>query len=137
MADEVVKVDRFSVDVPDQPGEAARILEALAGAKVSLNAFWGYPMGSGGTARLELVPADAAAFKAAAKTAKIKVNKETPAFQVVGKNKAGALAAVLSKLAAAGINVHAVQATTAGSQFGSLIHVAAGDVRQAAKALGA
>ena len=136
MADEIVKVDRFSIEVPNQAGEAARILEALSGAKANLIAFWGYPTGGGETAKIEIVAADAAALKAAAKAAKVKVNKEAPAFHVVGKDKVGALSSVLSKLAAAGINVHAVQAASAGTRYGCLVEVGAADVRKASKALG-
>ncbi|MCW5979004.1 MAG: hypothetical protein KIT09_13065 [Bryobacteraceae bacterium] len=136
MADTIVKVDRFSIDVPDQPGEGARVLQALAGAKVNLTAMWGYPQGQGGTARIELVTSDAAGLKAAAKAAKIKLNKEAPAFHIVGRDKVGALASVMAKLAASGVNVHAVQAASTGPKFGCMLEVAAGDVRKAAKALG-
>lgn len=136
MALAVTKVDRFSVDVPDQPGEGARVLEALAAEKVNLIAAWGYPLGSTGTARIELVPADPAALKTAARKAKIKLNKECAAFHVAGPDKPGAVAAAARKLADAGVNIHAVQAVSAGSRYGCLIEVAAQDVRKAAKALG-
>jgi hypothetical protein len=136
MADEIKKVDRFSIDVPNQPGEGARILGALASAKVNLVALWGYPMGATETSRIEMVPADTAAFKAAMKAAKLKVNKEATSFHLIGKEKVGALATVLEKLASIGVNVHAVQAASAGPRFGCLIEVGAQDVRKASKALG-
>lgn len=136
MATAITKVDRFSVDVPHQAGEGARVLEALAAEKVNLIAAWGYPLGDSGQARIELVPADSAALRAAARKAKIKLNKEAVSFHVVGPDKPGALAAALRKLADAGISIHALQAVSAGSRYGCLIEVAASDVRKAAKALG-
>ena len=136
MAEEIVKVDRFYVDIPNKAGEGARILALLAGAKVRLVALWAYPLGGGQTTRLELVPADSAAFKAATKKAKIKFNKDAASFHIVGKDKTGVLASALAKLAAIGVNIRAVQAVSAGSRFGSLVEVEAGDVRKAAKALG-
>jgi predicted amino acid-binding ACT domain protein len=55
---------------------------------------------------------------------------------VAGPDKPGAVAAAARKLADAGVNIHAVQAVSAGSRYGCLIEVAAQDVRKAAKALG-
>lgn len=136
MADAIVKVERYSVDVLDQPGEGARVLAALEAAKINLVGCWGYPVESAGAARIELIPADGAALRAAAKKAKIKVKKECGAFCVADRNKAGALAAVLTKLAEKGINVHAVQAVATGTKYGAVIQVASKDVRKAARVLG-
>jgi hypothetical protein len=136
MATTISKVERFSVEVPHQAGEGARLLEALAAEKVNLIAAWGYPLGDSGQARIELVAADGAALRAAARKAKIKLNKEAVSFHVVGPDKPGAVAATLRKLADAGISVHALQAVSSGSRYGCLIEVAAADVRKAAKALG-
>ncbi len=135
MADAVMKVERYSIEVADQPGEGARVLGALAAENADLLAAWGYPLGTTGTAKIEVIPADPAAFRAAAKKAKIKATKECAAFCVVGRNKVGALAGMLEKLAAKGINVHAVQAVAVGGKYGALIEVAAKDVRKAAAAL--
>jgi hypothetical protein len=132
----ITKVERFSVDVPDQPGEGARVLEALAAGKVNLVAAWGYPLGGSGTSRIELVSSDSAALRAAARNAKVKLNRESAAFHVSGPDKPGAVASAARKLADAGVNIHAVQAVSSGSKYGCLIEVAAQDVRKAAKALG-
>jgi hypothetical protein len=137
MAETIAKVQRYSVDVSNQAGEGARILEALREGKANLIALWGYPLGAGDTARIELVPRDAAALKTAARKAKVKLNRQPAAFHVTGRDRIGALAEALGKLAEKGINVHAVQGVSAGSKYGALIEVAAADVRKAAKALGA
>jgi hypothetical protein len=65
MADSIRTVDYFAVSVPDRPGEAHRILAALAAAGADLRAFCGFPVG-GGKAQLDFVPADPRAFAAAA-----------------------------------------------------------------------
>ena len=135
MSDTIKKVERFSVDVPDQAGEGARVLNALAAGKADLLAAWGYPLG-GGNAKIELVPKDAVKMKAAAKAAKIKVKRESAAFCVVDRNKVGALAAALATLAEKGVNIRAVQALAVGGKYGALIEVDSKDARKAAKALG-
>ncbi|MCD6360278.1 MAG: hypothetical protein J7M38_05375 [Armatimonadetes bacterium] len=136
MANAIAKVERYSVEVADQPGEGVRILEALKAGKVNLIACWGYPLGAAGNARIELVPEDGAALRAAVKKAKIKVKKECGAFCVADRNKVGALAAAMAKLAEKGINVRAVQAVATGTKYGALIEVDPKDVRKAARALG-
>ena len=136
MADAITKVDRFSIDVPDKPGEGARVLSALAAGKANLLAAWGYPLGNTGSARIEVVPKDTAALRAAAKAARIKLKRESAAFHVSGRDKLGVVSQSLAKLAEKGINVHAVQAACAGRNYGSLIEVDGKDVRKAARALG-
>lgn len=134
MADDIKKVERYSIDVANEPGEGVRVLQALADAKINLLACWGYPAESG--ARIELIPEDGAALRTAARAAKLKVKKESMAFCVMGRNKAGALAGVLAKLAAQKINVHAVQALAIGNKYGALVQVDAKAARKAAAALG-
>ena len=137
MADTIAKVERFSIDVSNKPGEGAKIIAALSAARVSMVALWGYPLGGGTSARVELVPADSAALRAAAKKAKIKIKRECAAFHITGRDRVGALSAALAALADKGINVGAAQAVSSGGKFGCLIEVDAKDVRKAAKALGA
>lgn len=132
----VTKVERFSVDIPNQPGEGAKLLEALKAEGVNLIACWGYPLGEAGVARMELVPSDPAVLQKAAKRAKVKLTRLPVAFHVVGLDRPGSLAAILSKLAERGVNVHALQAISVGSRYACLIQVDAKDVRKAAAALG-
>ncbi|MCP5114777.1 MAG: hypothetical protein GY953_28445 [bacterium] len=136
MADEICKVDRFSIDVPDKPGEGARILGALAAGKANLLAVWGYPLGRSGASRIEVVPKDTAALRAAAKAAKIKVKRESAALYAVGRDKLGVISGVVAKLSEKGVNIHAVQAVSVGTKYGCLIEVDSKAMRKAAKALG-
>ena len=137
MADVVTKVEHYSIDIEDKVGEGFRVLETVRDGGVNLIGFWGYPM-EPGRARLEMVPESGAALKKAIKKAALTCSDKQTAFHITGRDRPGAVAAVLAKLAAAGINVHAVQAACAGpSRFGALIYVKPEDVRNAAKALGA
>lgn len=136
MAEMIRKVDYFAMDVPDKPGEGARVTEALAEAGVNLLAFTGFP--SGRRAQIDFVPQDTAVFKAAAKQARIKVKARKTGFLVQGDDRPGAVADLLKRLADAKINVTAIDAVAAGmGRYGAILWVKSRDVNKAAKALGA
>jgi hypothetical protein len=135
MADPVSKVEYYTIPVAHRPGAAAEVLSALSAGGVNLIGFWGYPMGPD-SGNLEIAPEDPALFRKVAKKAKLEIGEKHIAFFVSGKDKAGAVAAALSKVAAAGINVHAAQAVAAGGKYGALIYVQPDDVKRAQKALG-
>ena len=132
----VKKVSYFAMDIPNRTGEAARILAALAKDGVNLLAFTGFP--SGRKAQVDFIPANPAAFLAAARRAKLKVRTKKAGFLVRGSDQPGAVAKVLVKLANARVNVTAVDATSAGGgRFGAILWVKQKDVGRAARALGA
>jgi prephenate dehydratase len=136
MAETIRKVSYYYTTIPDKPGEGARLLEALRGAGVNLLAFHAFP--SARKAQVDFVPADAAAFTAAAKSAKIRLSRPKTAFLVEGDDRVGALAEVLGKLAGARINVTAVTALCAGmGRYGAILWVKPRDAGKAAAALGA
>ncbi len=136
MAETIRKVDYFAMDVPDKPGEGARVLGALADAGVNLLAFTGFPVGR--RAQIDFIPEDAALFKAAAKNAKLKLRAKKAGFLVQGDDRPGAVADLLKRLADARINVTAVDAVGAGmGRYGAILWVKSKDVNKAAKALGA
>ncbi len=135
MADVIRKIDYFKAAVSDRPGEGARILGILRDEGVDLYAFTGFPRGR--KAQVDFVPADAAGFRRAAKKAGIAVEKKS-AFLVQGTDRPGAVAGIAAKLAAAGVNITAVDAVAAGGgRYGAILWVKPGDVRKAARALGA
>ena len=112
------------------------MLGTLRAADVNLIALWGYPHGAG-KATLEFIPSDGAVFVAAAKAAKLKLSKKQIAFHVEGEDRPGAVADLLGKLAAAKINVGALQAVCAGAgRYGAVIFLPQAAVSKAAKALG-
>ncbi len=136
MPDVVRRVEYFAVSVSNKPGEAARILTVLEEAGVNLMGFSGFPEGR--KAQLDFMPADVAAFKAAAKKAGLSIGPKKTCFVVQGEDWPGAVAALARVLAGAGINITAMQGASAGeSRYGALLWVKPEDVRKAAKVLGA
>ena len=134
MADEIQRVQYFYTEVPDKPGEGARVLAALKEAGVDLKAFVAFPKGR--RAQLDFVPVDQAVFKNAAKKAKIKLVGPKSCFLIQGNDQRGAVAELEAKLSEAKINVTALHAIAAGSgRYGAIIWVKPRDVNKAAKVL--
>jgi len=137
MAETVRQVEHYSASVANKVGEGARVLGALQATGINLIALWGYPRGAG-KATIEIIPENGAAFVAAAKGAKLKLSKKQTAFFVQGDDRPGAIADLLAKLAAAKINVGALQAVCGGSaRYGAVIFLPQAAVVKAAKVLGA
>ncbi len=135
MAEEIRLVDYFYVESPDKPGEAARALAQLKEAGVNLLAFSGFPKGR--RAQLDFIPADPAAFKAAAKRNKWKLVGPKKGFLIQGDDRVGAMADLLARLAEAKINVTATDAVCAGAdRYGVILWVKPRDAKRAAKAFG-
>lgn len=135
MPDSIRLVDYFYVAAPDKPGEGARALRMLEESGVDLIAFSGFPEGR--KSQLDFVPVDPVAFKAAAKRAKWRVVGPKRAFVVEGDNRIGVVAELMERLAAAKINVTAIDAVTVGGRYGAILWVAPRDVKKAATTLGA
>jgi hypothetical protein len=135
MADIVKKVAYYAMDVPNKPGEGARVLGALAEAGVNLLAFTGFP--SGRKAQLDIIPEDVAIFKKAVKATKMKTRPQKFGFLVQGNDRKGAVAGLLKILAEKKINVTAVDAASAGAgRYAAILWVETKDVNKTAKALG-
>ncbi len=136
MMDYVRKVAYFALEVPNRPGEGARVLGTLADTGVNMLAFSGFP--SGRKAQLDIIPEDVNAFKKAAKAAKIKTRPQKFGFLVQGEDRRGAVSELLKVLAEKKINVTAIDALSAGAgRYGAILWVASKDVNKASKALGA
>jgi len=134
MADEIQRVQYFYTEVPDKPGEGAKILNMLKEEGVNLLAFAAFPKGR--RAQLDFIPVDQAAFKAAAKKAKIKLVGPKTGFVIQDDDRAGAVGEIASKLAEAGINITALHAVAAGAgRYGAILWVKPRDVNKAAKIL--
>ena len=135
MPDPIRLVDYFYVHVPNKAGEGAKVLRSLKDAGVNLVAFSGFP--AGGRTQLDFIPADAAAFKSAAKAGKWKVVGPKRGFLIQGDDRVGAIADLVGTLADAKINVTAIDAICADGRYGALCWVAAREVKKAARILGA
>ncbi|HLK61825.1 MAG TPA: hypothetical protein VKU19_00200 [Bryobacteraceae bacterium] len=131
----MLKLEVYSVAVPNKPGKGAQLLNAFKEAGVNFVGIWGYPV-TKTKSRIDLVPEDTALFKKAAKQLKIELGKKQTAFHITGEDHPGVVAEALAKLAAKEINVYAVQALCAGDgRFGALIQVDPEAVSKAARAL--
>lgn len=136
MADVVRKVTYFAVDVPNKPGEGARILGALADAGVNLLAFSGFP--SGRKSQLDFIPEDVKIFKKALALTGIETRPQKFGFLIQGDDRKGAVAEILQKLADRKINVTAIDAVSAGEgRYAAILWVKPEDVNKASKALDA
>lgn len=135
MADQVRRVDYYYVEVPDKPGEGARVLAALKEAGINLLNFTAFP-GAGGKAQIDLVSESSDALAKAAKNAGFTLSARKQAFFVQGQNRAGAAGETLKKLSDAKINVRAANGSAGQGGFGMIVWVAPSDFAAAAKALG-
>ncbi len=133
MSDRVRKVDYFYVMVPNTAGQASKVLSGLAEHGVNLLAFSGFP--SKGKGQLDLVPENTAAFTRAAKKLKLKVSKRKSGFLLQGSDRVGAMTRTLETLAAAKINIVAMDAVSAGGHFAAIFWVKPKKVAKAAKLL--
>ena len=135
MAETIRQVDYYYTETPNKPGEACRALDSLKAAGINLLAFSGFP--SGRRSQLDFIPEDPAAFVQAARKAKLKLSPRKTGFLIQGQDRVGAISDVLAKLAAAKINVTAIDALCAGEgRYGAILWVKAPDRKRAAKALG-
>src|SRR5918996_455134 len=75
-------------------GEGAKLLHMLKEAGVDLLAYSGFPKGRRG--QVDFIPADAAAFRAAARKAKVALVGPKSGFLLQGEDRPGALAEVIA-----------------------------------------
>ncbi len=136
MADRIESASYFRVMVPQRAGEGAKLLGALADAGVDLRAVHAFPAGR--QAQVDIVPADAGAFRRAARRIGIRLGAPKRCFLVTGDDRVGAVARVMKKLGAAGVSATATTALSAGKKrYAVILWVKPAAQRRAARALGA
>jgi hypothetical protein len=130
------QAEYFTTSAQDQPGEAYKMLSALAHLDINLLAFTAVPTGTL-TTQLTLFPEDPPAFTSAAKKAGLQVQGPHKAILVQGDDRLGAFAVVHEKLFAANVNVYASSGITDGrGSFGYLLYVRPEEFQRAVQALG-
>jgi len=130
------RVDYFYTTVKDQPGEAYKLLSALADLGVNLLAFNAIPLGSAG-AQVSLFPEDPTLLTSIAKKAGITLDGPNPALLIQGDDNVGVLAEIHQKLFAADINVYSANCVTTGKgTFGYLVYLRPDEYDKALSALG-
>ena len=136
MDNRIRRVVYFHASVMDEPGEAYKVLSALAGLGVNLVAFTAVPVGPDRT-QVTLFPEDPGKMKSEAQKAGMTLDGPHPALLVQGDDELGVLATVHEKLYRADVNVYASTAIADGAgKFGHLIYVRPEDFERAAKSLG-
>ena len=136
MAITIRKAAYFSMHIANRAGQGAHVLKGLHDAGVDLRAFSGFP--HSGRAQVDFVPYDAGQFLRAARKLGLKVGKRKTGFIAQGDGKSGMIAAICGKLAAARINMVAMDAVTIGRKgAGAIFWVKPKDVGRASRALGA
>jgi hypothetical protein len=128
------RVDSYSMEVPNRPGEAYRILQTLDEAGVDLVFFTAYPLGED-KAVVDLVVHDPSRLQYALQTKHLPAVQRTPAFMISGPARLGGAAEILRRLADARINVHAASGTAQGGAFGMVLWIPPSDFEAAARAL--
>jgi predicted amino acid-binding ACT domain protein len=98
---------------------------------VNLLAFSAFPAGR--KSQADFVPEDAAAFRRVAKKAKWKVKGPKKGFLVQGDDRIGAIADLIGALAAAKINITALDAVSVHGRYGAIFWVASKDLKKAEK----
>ena len=136
MADRIRKADYYSIQVFNRRGEGMRLLKGLRENGVNLLAFTGFP--NGRKAQVDFIPEKPVALRRAAKNMKINLGKRKTVFLLQGDDRVGALVRVLEKLAAARINMTAMDAVVTGrGRYGAIFWVKPKYVARAARAIGA
>jgi len=135
MAYTIRRVEYFHATIVDQPGEAYKVLSALAGLGVNLLAFTAVPVGPDRT-QITLFPAEPSKMASEAKKAKMELEGPHPALLLQGDDELGALIEVHEKLYRAKVNVYASTGVSDGhGKYGYVIYVREEDCERAAKAL--
>ncbi|MBI2310904.1 MAG: hypothetical protein HYU77_00160 [Betaproteobacteria bacterium] len=134
MPDTVRKVAYFSIQVPNKPGQAFKVLSVLVSAGIDLFACTAATRGH--RAEINVVPGDLRRFNAAVKKAGLAFTARKWGFLIQGEDRPGALRENLEKLARAEVNVTAIDAVSAGKgRWGAILWVDQSNVRKAARLL--
>jgi len=131
----IQRVEYYYTTVKDQPGEAYKLLNMLAGMGVNQLAFSAIPVGPNST-QLAVFPEDPAKLVSEAKLSSMHLDGPHHALLIQGDDELGALAGIHQKLYEADINVYASSGVTDGQgSYGYLIYVKEDDFDRAAKTL--
>ena len=114
-----IRLADFWINLPDQPGELARLSARLREADVNLLGLWGYGA-ENGRARFYCVPESPEQFRNFARSAELST-REGVTFYLTAPDHGGMLVQTLEKIAKANINLLAIQAVAIHGEFGCFI----------------
>ena len=136
MAFTIQRVQYFYTTVKDQPGEAYKLLNMLAGMGINQLAFSAIPVGPNST-QLAVFPEAPDKLNSEAKLSGMVLDGPHHALLIQGDDELGSLAGIHQKLYEADINVYASSGVTDGrGSYGYLIYVKEEDFEKAASTLG-
>ncbi len=136
MSFQVRRAEYFYATVPDEPGQALKLLTMLAEKGINLLAFTAVPIGPNST-QVTIFPDDVAKAVSEAKKAQLPLDGPYAALLVQGQDALGALASVHTRLAQANVNVYASSGVADGrGGYGYVIYVKGQDYQTALRALG-
>lgn len=131
----VRKVEYFYTSTRDESAEGFRVLSRLAARNVDLMALTAVPFGPD-KAQFTMFPTIPSSLIEAARAEKITLDGPHFAILVQGIDHVGAFAGVLSKLAAANVDVYSIQGMIDGrGGFSYIIYVKPSDIDRALKSL--
>ena len=138
MAFTVTKVDVWSTEISDEPGELAAKLEGLAGAGANLDFLIARRQPEKvGVGIVFVTGIKGPAAHRAAKVAGLAKTTALAALRVDASNKSGVCHQMLNQIASAGINVRGVSASAIGSKCVTLVAFdSKDDANKAARLLG-
>lgn len=123
----------LTVNLPNRPGQLARLTSALGKAGVNIESIAAVTSGAKGT--IHLVVKDPSAAKRALRAGGIRVSREREVLEVRLADKPGSLARVASRLGKANVNVDAVYVLARSGKRATTV-IGVKDVKAAKKALG-
>jgi len=129
----VERVDVWAATIQDKPGGLAKILTGLkdAGADLDFVIARRAPE-KPGTGVVFVTPLRGDREVAAASTLGFNVTSSLKSLRIEGENKPGIAAALTTRLADAGINLHGLSAAVIGTKF--IIYISLDNAEDAAKA---
>jgi len=136
MPNHVRRAEYFYATVDDQPGQAMKVLSALADLGIDLMAFTTVPTGPAHT-QVTLFPDSAAKLTAEAARIGLRLDGPHRALLVQGDDELGALVDLHARIASAGVNVYASTGVTDGlGRYGYVVYVKPEEFERAADAVG-
>ena len=122
MSNKWIAMTNFAFVLPNRPGELARLTADLRRAGINLVGLWGYAEGED-EPRVSCVPESPEQFRRFCAQHDIECD-EGAALYMIGDDTPGALHETLRQVAAAKINLEAIECVSSGNRFGCFLWAA-------------
>lgn len=130
---DIARVDVYSANVPDRPGELAKKLAVLSDAGADIEFLLARPgQKRGGKGVAYVAPVKGAAQSKAARKARFTKTNRITVLRVEGANRAGLGAKMTKAVGDAGVNIREISTVTTGRKF--VVHFVLDGAAEATKA---